>query len=127
MHILPIVSFVVALVSSVAGQESVGIFSDPAHPGKCVLGDVILSPGQEATLKGQCEIFMCGNAEGWATIQGCGVMSVQGCTMGDSLYPEESYPKCFLTEQFSAVYRCSQTTNDLVITNHPSAVLRSTL
>ncbi|XP_075144530.1 uncharacterized protein LOC142219426 [Haematobia irritans] len=94
MKIVSIASLIAILVSSTTAQVSRGVFSDPAHPGKCVIDNLILSPGQEGSVRGQCELIMCNNENGLATMHGCGAMHIQGCELGDSLYPNELYPKC---------------------------------
>ncbi|XP_017853834.1 uncharacterized protein LOC108607498 [Drosophila busckii] len=72
-----------------------GSYKNEAHPGKCYIdAKTILSPGQTATMPGQCEEIQCHeNSE--ATITSCGVYGPPpGCKLGPPKQPKAKYPDC---------------------------------
>ncbi|XP_037806389.1 uncharacterized protein LOC119600307 [Lucilia sericata] len=94
MKFFIVLSLILSVFSLTFADESAGFFTDPAHPGKCVYEDVILSPGEEAKLPGQCARFSCGE-NSFATIQGCGVMlPPPGCHYGDFIDSSAPYSDC---------------------------------
>ncbi|XP_061389600.1 uncharacterized protein LOC133324776 [Musca vetustissima] len=95
MNVFTAVFVLLTFVVAVLSYESVGRFVDPAHPGKCVYKDLILSPGEEGKPKGECIRFMCNDSSGFATLQGCGVEAVAPpCKFGDFVDPDGPYAKC---------------------------------
>ncbi|KNC28168.1 hypothetical protein FF38_04347 [Lucilia cuprina] len=68
MKFFAVLSIILSVFSLAFAAESVGYFKDPAHPGKCVYGELILSAGEEANLPGDCTLFMCGE-DSFGTIQ----------------------------------------------------------
>ncbi|XP_061389601.1 uncharacterized protein LOC133324777 [Musca vetustissima] len=95
MNAFTVVAVFLTLVVAVFGFESSGWYKDPAHPGKCVYKELILSPGEEGQPKGECVRFLCGDSSGFATLQGCGVEDVQPpCKLGDYIDPKGPYAKC---------------------------------
>ncbi|XP_013116911.1 uncharacterized protein LOC106094254 [Stomoxys calcitrans] len=82
------------LFSLALADEMVGFFKDPAHPGKCVYGGLVLSPGEEGKVKGECTRVLCGE-DSFATVQGCGIQSVESpCEMGDYINLDAPYGEC---------------------------------
>ncbi|XP_013114432.1 uncharacterized protein LOC106092198 [Stomoxys calcitrans] len=86
---------VALFAASGLASELLGLFADPANPGKCVYDDLILSPGEEGDIKGECSLLLCSNELGLGKIQGCGIESVEEpCTMGDFIDSSAPYPDC---------------------------------
>lgn len=51
-------------------KNFIAIFKIAAHPGKCVIKDKVLSPGQSIKHPVMaCAQFICDNAQGMATIE----------------------------------------------------------
>ncbi|XP_073820445.1 uncharacterized protein [Musca autumnalis] len=84
-----------SLLGIALGSQAAGFFADPEHPGKCVYKDLVLSPGEEGTPKGECSRFVCNMESGFAKFHGCGAQSVEPpCKLGDFIDAKAPYPKC---------------------------------
>ncbi|XP_023308476.2 uncharacterized protein LOC111690255 [Lucilia cuprina] len=85
MKFFAVLIIILSVLSLAFAAETVGYFKDPAHPGKCVYGELILSAGEEANFPGDCALFMCGE-DSFGTIQTCiAMMAPDGCHFGDYL------------------------------------------
>ncbi|KAM7360657.1 uncharacterized protein ACRADG_006721 isoform 1-T1 [Cochliomyia hominivorax] len=72
-----------------------GVHKDPDHPGKCVINDIIMSPG-EIVLNpfNKCRRMICG-ANSWVVIHTCGaILPPKGYKLGEPLDATAPYPKC---------------------------------
>ncbi|XP_011212782.2 uncharacterized protein LOC105232700 [Bactrocera dorsalis] len=95
---------------SQAAVYSERYFKDPAHPGKCVVKDKVVSPGQSIKHPVMaCAQFTCDNAQGLATIETCDPVSAlpsplsmikydprdkPTCSWGDFINTNAPYPEC---------------------------------
>ncbi|KRF98742.1 uncharacterized protein Dwil_GK27604 [Drosophila willistoni] len=71
-----------------------GVFKDPAHPGKCVVESLILSPGQSGRHPSMCARVNC-LENSVAQIHTCGAVGLPpGSTFGDFKNPNADYPTC---------------------------------
>ena len=89
-------SLLLGLVAVTLASVSVGNFSDPKHPGKCVLkSDLVLSPGKHKNPSVDCGALLC-SSDGTVQFQSCGVKSVAvpGCTLGGYADVSLNYPEC---------------------------------
>ncbi|XP_073823319.1 uncharacterized protein [Musca autumnalis] len=91
--------FITAIVSTVFSAAfasvSSGIWADPAHPGKCVYKNLVLSPGDNGFPEGVCEHFFCFKSSGFGEIQDCAIqVAVEPCTLGELKLPDSHYPYC---------------------------------
>ncbi|XP_065371805.1 uncharacterized protein LOC135963761 isoform X1 [Calliphora vicina] len=94
MKFLIILAFILSVCSLSFAAESIGFYKDPAHPGKCVLDNLVLSAGEEAKLPNDCALFICGN-ESFGTIQTCGVMvPPPGCKFTEYININAPYAEC---------------------------------
>ncbi|KAM7361533.1 uncharacterized protein ACRADG_012538 [Cochliomyia hominivorax] len=94
MKFLIVVLFILSVCAVSFASEAVGFFRDPAHPGKCVYENLILSPGEEAKIPNDCGRILCGD-DGFATIQTCGVMGAPpGCKYTDYIDINAPYAEC---------------------------------
>ncbi|XP_075144659.1 uncharacterized protein LOC142219661 [Haematobia irritans] len=90
-----VIALFVTLIGATFAVESRGIFKDDAHPGKCVYKDMVLSPGEEGKVKGECERIICNKDNGFATLQGCGAESAPpNCKFGDYINVDAPYGDC---------------------------------
>ncbi|XP_037816889.1 uncharacterized protein LOC119607159 [Lucilia sericata] len=84
-------------VCIVANRAAVarGTYKDPRYPGKCVVGDLIVSPGEEATHPfSRCGRMLCGS-EGSVVFHTCGAIGApSGYKLGDPIEPTAPYPTC---------------------------------
>ncbi|XP_018790009.1 PREDICTED: uncharacterized protein LOC108969627 [Bactrocera latifrons] len=95
---------------SQAAVYSERYFKDPAHPGKCVIKEKVVSPGQSIKHPVMaCAQFTCDNAQGLATIETCDPVSAlpspfsmikydprdkPTCSWGDFINTNAPYPEC---------------------------------
>ncbi|XP_034475308.1 uncharacterized protein LOC117782322 [Drosophila innubila] len=73
-----------------------GIYSDPAHPGKCVINpNLILNVGETAEHPDmQCARIVCGE-KSFAKIQKCELeLPLRYCKLGEPKFPNADYPIC---------------------------------
>ncbi|XP_013116912.1 uncharacterized protein LOC106094255 [Stomoxys calcitrans] len=72
-----------------------GVFKDDAHPGKCVYKGLVLAPGEEGKVKGECLRVTCENADGLTELAGCPVQGVEPpCKLGDYVNLDAPYGEC---------------------------------
>ncbi|XP_037934499.1 uncharacterized protein LOC119670087 [Teleopsis dalmanni] len=82
------------LSETVNGDWYVKDYSDPKHPGKCVIEGHILSPGQKIQPLFECKEYACYDEDGLGDITGCGPVNVpSNCKMDDYDY-SQPHPKC---------------------------------
>ncbi|XP_037806401.1 uncharacterized protein LOC119600313 [Lucilia sericata] len=83
-----------ALSVTVFSQDYSGDFKDPDHPGKCVRDGLILSPGEERKVPGECALMTCYD-DGFATFKTCGTMvAPPGCQFGDYFDIDAPFGDC---------------------------------
>ncbi|XP_013116913.1 uncharacterized protein LOC106094256 [Stomoxys calcitrans] len=72
-----------------------GNFTHPDHPGKCVYGNLILSPGEAGYPDDKCVRVLCFKENGYGKVHGCGAMAVEPpCVFGDYVNRNAQYPDC---------------------------------
>ncbi|KAM7343154.1 U-scoloptoxin(16)-Ssd1a-like [Cochliomyia hominivorax] len=87
-------SLILLFVTEIWSATSVGEFKDPDHPGKCVIYDQILSPGETIQTPGECEQVLC-HEKSHVSFLGCGAIGVPpGYKLGDRVAPDADYPAC---------------------------------
>ena len=95
MKIVFYTTLLLALGATSFASVSRGDYSDPKHPGKCVIEpNLILSPGEHMNTE-TCGRILC-SSNGSAEFHYCGSKLVQipGCTLGDYLDKSVGYPEC---------------------------------
>ncbi|KAH8298015.1 hypothetical protein KR018_004400 [Drosophila ironensis] len=88
--------FLIVAVLFVGSETAVshGNFADPAHPGKCVVEGLVLSPGQTARHPKNCQRIICGQ-DGATTFHSCGVYGLPANKkFGKYKAPNANYPAC---------------------------------
>ncbi|XP_011294424.1 uncharacterized protein LOC101895966 [Musca domestica] len=78
------------------GQQHLRYFKSYDHPGKCVFGDLVLSPGEEGQPKGSCLRLVCQQRDGLGTLKLCnnGSAVKPRCRLGALINPNGVYPAC---------------------------------
>ncbi|XP_015036349.2 uncharacterized protein [Drosophila pseudoobscura] len=95
MHFAGILLVLSALFLAGTEADSMqAVFSDPEHPGKCVIDGLILSDGQWIRHPKMCALLWCGrNSIGGIHI--CGKVSPPpGSRFGEYTDPKADYPAC---------------------------------
>ncbi|XP_037937217.1 uncharacterized protein LOC119670865 [Teleopsis dalmanni] len=82
------------LATSIHAAASVGKFSDPKHPGKCVIDGNVMSPGEKLQPSGTCAELVCHDEEGNGSITDCGVIGAPpNCRVAD-FDTSKPHPSC---------------------------------
>ncbi|KNC21789.1 hypothetical protein FF38_03239, partial [Lucilia cuprina] len=70
------------------------IYVSSAHPGKCVINGLILSPGEVHYDQTKCEKTTC-DEKTMVYFLSCGIYKPPNdCKLGDAKYPDAPYPDC---------------------------------
>ncbi|KAM7342340.1 uncharacterized protein ACRADG_009803 isoform 1-T1 [Cochliomyia hominivorax] len=106
MKFLLLISSICALVITSKAAVARGFFGDPGHPGKCVIENIILSPGEVAQFPKSpapiqnsiipigCGRIICYHATE-VEFHTCGlVLPPPGYKLGEPVTPTADYPKC---------------------------------
>ncbi|KAM7361518.1 uncharacterized protein ACRADG_012510 [Cochliomyia hominivorax] len=95
MRIFLLITTICGLIVAGLAAESRGVYKDPRYPDKCVVGDLVVSPGEEVKHPfASCGRMLCGHG-GSVVFQTCGIdIPPDGYELGDPLEPFAPYPKC---------------------------------
>ncbi|XP_046810634.1 uncharacterized protein LOC124420722 [Lucilia cuprina] len=81
-------------ISSGLAAAFYGFYGDSAHPGKCVINGLILSPGEVYYNQTKCEKTTC-DEKTMVYFLSCGIYKPPiDCKLGDAKYPDAPYPDC---------------------------------
>ncbi|TMW44729.1 hypothetical protein DOY81_010191, partial [Sarcophaga bullata] len=73
---------------------AMGVYKDPKYPGKCVIGDKILSNGEQAQVPKQCARMLC-RPDSWVKFQYCSpIKPPPGYKLGEPSMLQANYPDC---------------------------------
>ncbi|XP_037936617.1 uncharacterized protein LOC119670432 [Teleopsis dalmanni] len=81
---------------TIHGYAYTGTFSDPRYPGKCVIKNRVLSPGEVYKSRDICETWECYDAKGSGWVNGCGVAvpGIPNCELEPYDTRNKLHPEC---------------------------------
>ncbi|XP_065371807.1 uncharacterized protein LOC135963761 isoform X3 [Calliphora vicina] len=94
MKFLLLLAFILSVCSLSCALVTLKLFKDPAHPGKCVYDNYVLSVGEKAKLHNDCALIVCGR-ESFGVIQTCDPMDPPpGCKFTEYINIHAPFGEC---------------------------------